>query len=92
VAVAAPCRVVTLVDEPSRFGFAYGTLSGHPEMGEELFEVRTDAAGEVRFCVRAFSRPGTLVTRVAGPIGRWCQSRAVRAYVASPQDVVQSSS
>src|SRR3954470_10446637 len=33
----APCRVVYVVDEPRRKGFAYGTLPGHPESGEELF-------------------------------------------------------
>lgn len=31
----APCRVVYAVDEPRRRGFAYGTLAGHPESGEE---------------------------------------------------------
>ena len=37
-----PCRVVYVVDEPDRRGFAYGTLPGHPESGEELFLVRYD--------------------------------------------------
>ncbi len=37
-----PCRVVYVVDEPDRRGFAYGTLPGHPETGEELFCVRPD--------------------------------------------------
>ena len=40
--VTAPCRVVYVVDEPDRRGFAYGTLTGHPESGEELFTVRHD--------------------------------------------------
>ncbi len=31
VALRAPCRVVYVVDEPRRSGFAYGTLPGHPE-------------------------------------------------------------
>ena len=31
----APCRVVYAIDEPRRRGFAYGTLAGHPESGEE---------------------------------------------------------
>ena len=34
-AIAAPCRVVAVIDEPDRCGFAYGTLPGHPEQGEE---------------------------------------------------------
>ena len=33
----APCRVVYVIDEGDRRGFAYGTLPGHPESGEELF-------------------------------------------------------
>lgn len=33
IKIAAPCRVVRIVDEPSRQGFAYGTLQGHPEQG-----------------------------------------------------------
>ncbi len=31
--VHAPCRVVRIVDAPSRRGFADGTLAGHPERG-----------------------------------------------------------
>jgi uncharacterized protein (UPF0548 family) len=34
-----PCRVVYLVNESDRVGFAYGTLNGHPESGEERFTV-----------------------------------------------------
>ena len=42
----APCRVVYTVDEPRRRGFAYGTLAGHPESGEEAFVVEhLDEAG-----------------------------------------------
>src|SRR5262245_54766773 len=37
--VRAPCRVVYVLDEQNRQGFAYGTLAGHPEAGEELFAV-----------------------------------------------------
>ena len=32
LAVSAPVRVVYVVDEPRRGGFAYGTLPGHPEI------------------------------------------------------------
>jgi uncharacterized protein (UPF0548 family) len=39
VRIHAPCRVVYVVDEPRRRGFAYGTLAGHPESGEEAFVV-----------------------------------------------------
>ena len=60
--VRAPCRVVYVVDEPDRRGFAYGTLPGHAESGEELFLVRYDpATDEVYAEVTAFSRHAHVV-------------------------------
>ena len=82
-----PCRVVWVVDEPTRTGFAYGTLPGHPEAGEESFVVSlaggtdgSDERGVVTLTVSAYSRPGLLVTRLAGPVGRWGQRRMLARY------------
>ena len=77
-----PCRVVYLVDEPGRRGFAYGTLPGNPESGEEAFLV-TLAGDDVRFTVTAFSRAGTLLTRLGGPVSRRVQEWALRRYAAA---------
>ncbi|MCU7825589.1 DUF1990 family protein [Kitasatospora sp. DSM 101779] len=66
--ITAPCEVVRAVDEPRRTGFAYGTLAGHPECGEEAFVVELGADGTVWFTVTAFSRPATRPTRLAGPL------------------------
>lgn len=74
-----PCRVVWVVDEPARTGFAYGTLPGHPEAGEESFVVHLDG-DVVRLAVSAYSRPGLLVTALAGPVGRWGQRRMLARY------------
>jgi uncharacterized protein (UPF0548 family) len=60
------------VDEPNRCGFAYGTLRGHPERGEESFVVERDG-DVVTLCIRAFSAPGTMAVRVAGPAPRLIQ-------------------
>jgi uncharacterized protein (UPF0548 family) len=79
--IGAPCRVVYVVDEPDRRGFAYGTLPGHPECGEEAFLVGRDADGTVWGEVRAFSRPASPLTRLAGPAGRLVQRIAVRRYL-----------
>ena len=76
------CEVVYLVQEPGRIGFAYGTLGGHPECGEESFLVEFDA-GDVYFVITAFSRPGTWYARLAGPVGRWAQQRITDRYVAA---------
>ncbi|WBU38937.1 DUF1990 family protein [Homoserinibacter sp. YIM 151385] len=52
-----PARVVYVVDEPDRKGFAYGTLPGHAEEGEEAFLVSRGGDGSVWVTIRAFSRP-----------------------------------
>lgn len=65
--IDAPCEVVWTAYEPARVGFAYGTLSGHPECGEESFVVEIDPGGTVWFTVTAFSRPAAWFTRAAGP-------------------------
>lgn len=57
VAVAAPVRVVYVVDEPDRVGFAYGTLAGHPLSGEESFVVDRTEDGSVWLTITSFSRP-----------------------------------
>ncbi|WP_455353355.1 DUF1990 family protein [Streptomyces sp. SYSU K217416] len=66
--VAAPCEVIWAVHESDRTGFAYGTLPGHPECGEESFVVHLAADGSVWFSVTAFSRPALWYTRAAGPL------------------------
>jgi 3-phenylpropionate/trans-cinnamate dioxygenase ferredoxin component len=69
--VRAPCRVIYVIDEPDRRGFAYGTLPGHPEAGEECFAVRYDAVTDQVFAeVVAFSRPGTWWSKAVAPVTR----------------------
>ena len=76
----APTRVVYVVDEPDRRGFAYGTLPGHPESGEELFLV--ERLGGVTWVeVRAFTRPGRWYSRLGRPVVLLLQRRIVRQYV-----------
>ncbi|MFF4648504.1 DUF1990 family protein [Streptomyces sp. NPDC001380] len=69
----APCRVVWAAVEPDRAGFAYGTLRGHPERGEESFVVERGDDGAVRLSVTAFSLPGRWFTRAAGPVVPYAQ-------------------
>ncbi|MGP4003827.1 DUF1990 family protein [Streptomyces sp. 8N706] len=76
-----PCRVVWAMSGPRRTGFAYGTLPGHPESGEESFTVTLDERGGVWFAVTAFSRPGNWYTRWGGPVGRLVQRAAAERYL-----------
>lgn len=77
----APVRVVYVVNEPTRQGFAYGTLPGHPESGEEAFVVDLREDGAVTFTISAFSQPATLLARLGGPISRGIQSRITNRYL-----------
>lgn len=79
--VAAPVRVVYVIAGPSRAGFAYGTLPGHPECGEEAFVVELHDDGAVTFSITAFSRPSTLLARAGGPISRAIQSWVTNRYL-----------
>jgi uncharacterized protein (UPF0548 family) len=85
--LTAPCRVVYAIDDPRRRGFAYGTLPGHPESGEEAFAVEYHADESVTFTVTAFSRPATWTSKAAGPAGvavqDWITRRYLRALAAS---------
>lgn len=63
-----------------RAGFEIATLAGHPERGHERFEVRLDRQARLlSFTIEAWSRPGGLLVRLAGPVGRWFQLHASRA-------------
>src|SRR5690606_259686 len=79
--VAAPCRVIYVVDEPRRKGFAYGTLPGHPESGEEAFLVEQTEDGSVWLTVRAFSRPADWRWWAVYPVLRMAQAVFTRRYL-----------
>jgi len=80
--VRAPCRVVYLVDEPDLRGFAYGTLPGHAESGEERFVVRYAAASdEVVAEVTAFSRHATWWSRLGSPVTSVAQRVITERYL-----------
>jgi uncharacterized protein (UPF0548 family) len=81
VALTAPCRIVHVIDEQTRWGFAYGTLPGHPEQGEEAFIVSISSDQTVLFEIVAFSRPGDPVVRLSGPVGRGIQRGGTGGYL-----------
>lgn len=76
----APARVAYVMDDADRAGFAYGTLPGHPEIGEEAFLV-TRRNGRVTFQVIGFSRPRLLLARLGAPVARTIQVHTIRVYL-----------
>jgi uncharacterized protein (UPF0548 family) len=84
------CRVVYSVgDARSSVGFAYGTLTNHAEMGEEIFQVSiAPASEEVIYEIRAVSKPRAAWARIGYPYVRFCQSRFRRDSIAAMRRAV----
>jgi uncharacterized protein (UPF0548 family) len=78
--IGSPVRVVYVVDEPARKGFAYGTLPGHPESGEEAWMLSRSDDGSVWMTIRAFSRPSSKRWWIVYPILRIMQEVFTRRY------------
>jgi uncharacterized protein (UPF0548 family) len=74
-------RVVGVVDEPRRRGFAYGTLPRHPLRGEEAFLVELDDDGAVELVVRAFSRPNGPGWTMLWPVVALARRAVLRRYL-----------
>lgn len=88
------CRVVYVVDEQgpiSKFGFAYGTLPGHVESGEERFLIEWNHAdNSVCYDILAFSKPNHFLTRLGYPVVRRMQKRFGRDSTAAMLRAVSS--
>ncbi len=84
--VRAPDRVVAVVDERDRRGFAYGTRAGHPEQGEESFVVSIAPDGAVWFDVRAFWRSVRWYSCLGGPVTVAVQRAITARYLAVRHD------
>lgn len=62
-----------------KYGFAYGTLRGHSEQGEERFTVEYHSqTDEVWYDLFAFSKPRHILATLAYPISRRLQKRFAR--------------
>lgn len=79
--VRAPVRVVYVIAEPTRVGFAYGTLPGHPENGEECWTIEQAKDGSVWMTIRAFSRPANAFWWLGYPALRIMQEFYTRRYL-----------
>ena len=69
------CRIVYVVEEHEKFGFAYGTLAEHAERGEERFMVEWNHEDDsVWYDLLAFSKPGPMA-RLGYPYARRMQKK-----------------
>lgn len=85
-----PCEVVWAL-EPQQLkapdgssvmvaGFGYGTLPGHPALGEEAFLALMTADGRVDFRLLAFSKPAGLIFTLGAPVTKLVQAGVTRSY------------
>ncbi len=72
------CRVVYVIEEHRRFGFAYGTLPDHVERGEERFLIEWLEDDSVWYDILAFSRPQHPLVKLSAPVARMLQKRFAR--------------
>jgi uncharacterized protein (UPF0548 family) len=84
--INAPCEVVWVHPAvpgggPQSAGFAYGTLPGHPERGEEAFEVSIDDRGTVLLKITAFSRHSNWFYVAGGVLARAAQRHVTSRYI-----------
>lgn len=85
-----PAKIVYTFDEPNRFGFAYGTLKGHVEKGEECFWIERDAKGDIYYRIKAFSKPSFWGAKLAYPIARMYQRKFVNDSMAEMKKITSS--
>ena len=80
---ANPCRIVSVVESADRFEYAYGTLPGHSEHGEEMFAVERRPGGGVRAETIAYARPQDVLAKLGRPIAHRVQRRIKVDYMSS---------
>ena len=86
------CRIAYVLQERrilEKYGFAYGTLHDHGEIGEERFTVEFNPPdGSVWYDLYAFSRPGP-AARLVYPFVRSLQKRFAKESKEAMQRAVQ---
>lgn len=81
-----PCRIVYLDDTADRCCYAYGTLPGHTERGEESFTVLRLPDGRVRASTIAYARMAARLARLGAPVARRVQRRVKIDYLRALAD------
>ncbi len=75
-------RIIYVMEERGgieRYGFAFGTLPGHVEQGEERFTVEWRRADDtVWYQLLAFAKPKHILARIGYPVTRLIQRRFAR--------------
>jgi uncharacterized protein (UPF0548 family) len=93
-----PCEVVWTLEsatvlrtdgaEVQLAGFGYGTLPGHPALGEEAFLAMKTSDGGVFFRILAFSKPSGLFFKLGSPVTKLTQRNVTKSYLQAARSLV----
>lgn len=90
-----PCRIVYILDEKGeteRFGFAFGTLPGHSETGEERFTIEWRHQDDsVWFELLSFARPHDILAKIGFPFVGFFQKKFAEDAAQAMLDSVSKS-
>jgi uncharacterized protein (UPF0548 family) len=76
------CRVIYVIDEETRFGFGYGTLPDHAEIGEERFLIEWHKDTDiVTYEILVFSNPSRWYYWLVFPLHRYAQDKFRRESI-----------
>lgn len=92
LSVDGELRVISVVEEERRIGFALGTVGGSVVSGEESFLVEWRGDDEVWFTVRAFDAPAALVYRLVPALIRRRRRQLFRGYLRAISPMFTTSS
>ena len=82
-------RIVYVLHETNKYGFAYGTLPGHIECGEEVFYVEMHPDESVYYHIKAFSKPNRWFVKLGYPLARHWQRQFVKESKLRMQQLCQ---
>lgn len=71
-------KILSVIDDPRRFAFTYGTTTHHVERGEETFSITWHPDDRVTYELWSYSRPAHPLVRLFAPFARMFQRRFVR--------------
>jgi len=76
-------RVNKIINEPTKLGFSYETIKGHPEKGISIFTIENTSDGKIIFKIHTFSVPGNFLAKLVGalfsiPYQKFCTKQGLK--------------
>jgi len=90
LSVVARTRIAYVNESENAFSYAYGTLDGHPEEGEEAFILTIDENENVVLEIICFSKMKCIGTKIGKPVARYLQRRVTNNYLKAMAAHVQT--